>query len=214
MAQRLLEATVKIFDGWGVRHTGLFTFAQSAKHVGLYQKFGYWPRYLTAVMTRTPAAGRVDAPALLWAFTGSQRERPCRRARSSPARSIGDWISRVKSGPCRAAHRRRRVDLQARRLNAFAVCLNGPGSEGARRRVSSSSARPVAVRASGDRFDKLLDACKAFAASRGVTVEAGVNLAREDAYRRMRAPWISMWSHGVSPCSVHMRTDSIGPMPT
>ena len=27
-----------------------------AKHVGLYQKFGYWPRYLTAIMTRTPQA--------------------------------------------------------------------------------------------------------------------------------------------------------------
>src|SRR5580698_9344146 len=54
VAQRLLEATMAIFDKWGVRHTGLFTFAQSAKHVALYQKFGYWPRYLTAIMTRTP----------------------------------------------------------------------------------------------------------------------------------------------------------------
>jgi GNAT superfamily N-acetyltransferase len=41
VAQRLLAATMKIFDGWGVRHTGLFTFPQSARHVGLYQKFGY-----------------------------------------------------------------------------------------------------------------------------------------------------------------------------
>ena len=56
VAQRLLEATMTIFDRWGVRHTGLFTFAHSAKHVGLYQKFGYWPRYLTAIMTRTPEA--------------------------------------------------------------------------------------------------------------------------------------------------------------
>ena len=56
VAQRLLAATMAIFDRWGVRHTGLFTFAQSAKHVALYQKFGYWPRYLTAIMTRTPEA--------------------------------------------------------------------------------------------------------------------------------------------------------------
>ena len=33
VAQRLLEATMTVFDKWGVRHTGLFTFAQSAKHV-------------------------------------------------------------------------------------------------------------------------------------------------------------------------------------
>jgi hypothetical protein len=31
VAQRLLKATMKIFDKWGLRHTGLFTFPQSAK---------------------------------------------------------------------------------------------------------------------------------------------------------------------------------------
>ena len=39
----------------------------------------------------------------------------------------------------------------------------------------------------GNRFDELLDACESFAASRGLTIEAGVNLARVDAFRRMRA---------------------------
>jgi GNAT superfamily N-acetyltransferase len=78
VAQRLLESTMTIFDQWGVRHTGLFTFPQSAKHVGLYQKFGYWPRYLTAIMTRTLKADSAlqanpaNAPALLSAFTKSQ----------------------------------------------------------------------------------------------------------------------------------------------
>src|ERR1700744_6135085 len=51
VAHRLLEATMVIFERWGLRHTGLYTFANSAKHVALYQKFGYWPRYLTAIMT-------------------------------------------------------------------------------------------------------------------------------------------------------------------
>ena len=50
IAQELLKPTMDLFEGWGVRHTGLFTFAASTKHVGLYQKFGFWPRYLTALM--------------------------------------------------------------------------------------------------------------------------------------------------------------------
>jgi hypothetical protein len=37
---------------WHTKHAGLFTFAQSAKHVGLYQKFGFWPRFLTIIMSR------------------------------------------------------------------------------------------------------------------------------------------------------------------
>jgi GNAT superfamily N-acetyltransferase len=33
---RLVGAVTARFDEWGTRHAGLFTFAQSAKHVGLY----------------------------------------------------------------------------------------------------------------------------------------------------------------------------------
>lgn len=39
------------FDAWGTRDTGLFTFAHSAKHVALYQKFGFHARFLTAIMS-------------------------------------------------------------------------------------------------------------------------------------------------------------------
>ncbi len=37
IAQALLTATMDQFDDWGTTHTGLFTFAHSAKHVALYQ---------------------------------------------------------------------------------------------------------------------------------------------------------------------------------
>jgi len=59
IAQHLLDATMDPFTAWGTRHAGLFTFAQSARHVGLYQKYGFWPRFLTAVMTSQvrPSAG-------------------------------------------------------------------------------------------------------------------------------------------------------------
>ena len=35
-AKALLAGTVEQFDVWGTTHSGLFTFAQSAKHVALY----------------------------------------------------------------------------------------------------------------------------------------------------------------------------------
>ena len=53
IAKQLLEPTMNIFDKkWHTRHAGLFTFARSAKHVGLYQKFGFWPRFLTMIMSK------------------------------------------------------------------------------------------------------------------------------------------------------------------
>src|ERR1700676_158879 len=50
IAQQLLRPTMDLFEQWGIRHAGLFTFANSTKHVSLYQKFGFWPRFLTALM--------------------------------------------------------------------------------------------------------------------------------------------------------------------
>src|ERR1700719_3516496 len=50
VGQRLVAAVSDQFENWGTRHAGLFTFAQSAKHVGLYGTFGFHPRFLTAIM--------------------------------------------------------------------------------------------------------------------------------------------------------------------
>jgi GNAT superfamily N-acetyltransferase len=205
VAQRLLEATMTIFDKWGLRHSGLFTFPQSAKHVCLYQKFGYWPRYLTAIMTRTPEANpalqvkRAGAPALLSAFTKVEREQAI-RACWKLTHKIDKGLD--LTGEIRAvlAQRTGDVVLTSTRgvLDAFAVCLNGSGSEGGENTcyIKFGAARGGA--GAGERFDKLLDACEDFAGSRGVIVEAGVNLAREDAYRRMRSHGYRVAMQGVA----------------
>jgi GNAT superfamily N-acetyltransferase len=210
VAQRLLEATMAIFDRWGVRHTGLFTFPQSAKHVGLYQKFGYWPRYLTAIMTHAPEANPslqakpANPPALLSAFTRIQREQAI-RACGKLTHKIDKGLD--LAGEIRAvlAQRTGDVVLTYTRgvLDAFAVCLNGPGSEGGGKTcyVKFGAARGGA--GAGERFDKLLEACEAFASSRGATVEAGVNLAREDAYRRLRAHGYRVAMQGVAMQNPH-----------
>jgi hypothetical protein len=54
-----MEPIMDLFEQWQVRQAGLFTFSHSAKHVGLYQRFGFWPQYLTPVMARlvAPATG-------------------------------------------------------------------------------------------------------------------------------------------------------------
>src|SRR5437588_12202448 len=49
VARRLLDATMPIFDDWGVTHRGLFTFGHSTKHVSLYQRYGFLPRLRTPV---------------------------------------------------------------------------------------------------------------------------------------------------------------------
>jgi GNAT superfamily N-acetyltransferase len=205
VAQRLLEATMAIFERWGLRHTGLFTFAHSAKHVGLYQKFGYWPGYLTAIMTRTPEANRTlqtkgqNAPGLLSIMTKSKREqaiRACGKLTHKIAKGL-DLAGEIRAV---LAQRTGDVVLTYTRglLDAFAVCMTGTGSEGGEQTcyVKFGAARGGA--GAGKRFDKLLDAYEAFASARGLTVEAGMNLAREGAYRRMRSRGYRVALQGVA----------------
>ncbi len=205
VAQRLLEATMSVFDRWGLRHTGLFTFPQSAKHVGLYQKFGYWPRYLTAIMTHTPETNRAplgkraDAPVLLSALTKSQRDQAI-QACGKLTHKIDKGLDLADEMRAVVAQRTGDIVLTYTRsiLDAFAVCLNGSGSEGGEKTcyVKFGAARGGA--GAGERFDKLLGACEAFASSRGAIMEAGVNLAREDAYRRMRSRGYQVTMQGVA----------------
>ena len=57
IAKQLVEAVSGRLDDWGVRHAGLFTFAHSALHLALYQKFGFHARFLTAIMTAPARPG-------------------------------------------------------------------------------------------------------------------------------------------------------------
>ena len=190
VAQQLLTATMKVFDRWGVKHTGLFTFAHSPKHVGLYQKFGYWPGYLTAIMKRAPAAPSLtpanDAkePVLLSSLARTRREqaiKACAKLANQLERGL-DLSDEIRAV---LAHRTGEVILIERRraVDAFAVCMHGAGSEGGGKicYVKFGAAN------SGEQFDRLLDAIDAFALARGAEVEAGVSTACANAFRRMRS---------------------------
>lgn len=199
VGQRLLAATMKVFDDWGVRHTGLYTFAASPKHVHLYQKFGYWPRYLTAILMRTPKQKNYDTPTLLSTLSKPQREKAiaaCRKLTHAIDKGL-DLSDEIRAV---LAQRTGDIVLAGSVLNpdAFAICFNGPGSEGGSKNVYVKFAAARGGAGAEKRFDRVLDAIDAFAASRGALVEAGVNFAREGAYRTLRAHGYRVATQGVA----------------
>jgi GNAT superfamily N-acetyltransferase len=188
VAKSLLEEIMPVFERWGVRHSGLFTFPQSAKHIGLYQKFGYWPQYLTAIMKMTPGPG--EAPLLFSGLDPAGRERVLGQAREL-AESISsglDLTAEIRAAPETV------LVPSGGHLDAFAVCHTGSGSEGG----SGLCYVKFGAARSGAAFDLLLAGIEAFAAQKGVPVEAGVNLAREDAYRRMHTRGYRALAQGVA----------------
>jgi GNAT superfamily N-acetyltransferase len=199
VAQRLMEATLKVFDKWGVRHTGLFTFASSAKHVGLYQKFGYWPQHLTAVLTRTPEPIPARAPELLSALKKAEREEVIAAAvkltnRISKGLDLTEEIRSVlKQGTGDVVLERRRGVL-----NGFAICMTGVGSEGGAKICYIKFGAARDGKNSETHFGRLLEGCEAYAALKGATVEAGTNLARGEAFRHLRSRGYRVTTQGVA----------------
>ncbi|WP_415280671.1 GNAT family N-acetyltransferase [Candidatus Nitrososphaera sp. FF02] len=187
VARHLLDETMGIFEKWQVSHAGLFTFAQSSKHVHLYQKFGFWPRFLTAIMSKPVE----DRPGARWvryselsADGKAQAVEACKsladeiyagldlrmEINSIDSQRLGDTI----------------LTYDGSSLAGFANCHCGAGTE-----TSSGNCYVkfgAARLGSALHFDGLLDACESFAHSQGLShITAGVNTARHGAYKSMIA---------------------------
>jgi GNAT superfamily N-acetyltransferase len=185
IAQRLLDATMELFAAWGTRHVGLFTFAQSAKHVGLYQKYGFWPRFLTAIMsrpvdpdsrsasTRLSGIGDEDLAGVMTAvreltgavYPGLDLSREIQAVR---AQGLGDTVL-IHDGAG---------------LQGVATCHVGAGTEagGGACYVKFGAVRPGP---GAERlFGLLIDACHGLAADLGASVlVAGGNAGRDRAWK-------------------------------
>jgi len=186
IGQRLLGPTMDLFAKWGVREAGLFTFAHSPKHIGLYQKFGFWPRFLTAVMSKS-VEGREASPVKYSALSEADQNRAlvaCRKLTDSiyEGLDVSSEIRAVKEQSLGETLLLWGGDW----LDAFAICHCGESTEAGRDtcfiKFAAVRPGPGADRA----FESLLDGCEALAAKRGFgRLEAGVNLNRSQAYRQM-----------------------------
>jgi GNAT superfamily N-acetyltransferase len=201
IARTLLAPTIALFERWGTRQAGLFTFAQSPKHIALYQRFGFWPQYLTPVMAKsvTPAADAERAAGF------SDLPAHDRTACLAECRALTDAIQPgldLQREIEAAADQRIGETVLVRdegALVAFAVCHAGAGSEAGSESayVKFGAARPGPAAAL--HFDRLLSACEDFARARGAArLVAGVNAARHDAYRVLIARGFHTVLQGVA----------------
>jgi GNAT superfamily N-acetyltransferase len=190
IGQKLLEPALALFNTWGCRHRGLYTYSCSPKHLALYQKFGFWPRFLTAIMSLKVRSRRPQGEVSYYS-RAEPHERP----------GLVKACARLTDAIYPGLDVRREIfSLQTQGLGdtllvwdelglvGFAAVHCGPGSEAGSNAcfIKFGAARP-GPRAS-EYFDRLLYACEDFAASRGAAqLIAGISLARQPAYEQMRA---------------------------
>jgi GNAT superfamily N-acetyltransferase len=187
IAKLLLNSTMEIFSKWKTSAEGLFTFADSPKHVGLYHKFGFSARFLTPVMIHEAMVTGQDYLTFSKLETDKQRNEilgECREIsetlypgldltneiRNVSGKSLGDTVL-LRDGS---------------RLQGFAVCHVGAGTEAGRETCYVKFGAVSRGVRSKDQFPKLVRACLGFAASNGAkNLEAGVNLGRNFAFDEM-----------------------------
>jgi len=187
IARRLLERTMTIFDEWKTSHRGLFTFSHSPKHQALYQKFGFYPRFLTALLRGPISRSKADAPRRCSMLADVERPHWLERQRDVAGSLFPGLDLACEIDGVRANGLGDTVFVEdGERLAGFAVCHVGPGTEAG---SGTCYVKFGAVRGGGIArrdFERLLDACEALGAASGATqLVAGVNLAREGAYRAL-----------------------------
>ena len=187
VGKRLMEPIIKTFSKWGTTHDGLFTFAQSQKHLGLYQRFGFWPRFLTAIMSLPVNPNGQRSLSLFSELSANERQ--------EALIACADLTNEIYPGMNAESELLGVYDQKLgdtvllwdnSKLKALAVCHCGEGSEAGPGgcHVKFGAVRPDEN--AGENFSRLLAACEALAAARGLTkLYAGVNTARSEAYRQM-----------------------------
>jgi len=185
----LMQPIMEKFSEWGTKHDGLFTFPQSPKHIHLYEKFGFFARFLTPIMSKAVAPR--TSPVAHWSTYSRLKE----SEQGEYVAACRDLTNAIYEGldltrEIEAVHAQRLGDtvllIDGLKVIGFAVCHCGEGTEAANGvcYVKFGTVRPGPV--AGQHFTQLLSACEAFAEASSMSrVVAGVNMGCDEAYRHM-----------------------------
>ena len=190
IGQSLMEPVMECFSRWDVTHAGLYTFSHSVKHVGLYQKFGFSPRFLMAIMSKSiePRTAPASSSRLTTLSHADQK------AAIDSCREVTDAIYEgLDVGrEIRAVLEQKLGEVillrDGSKLSGFAVCHFGPGSEAGSGKcyIKFAAAKPGPNEEAA--FASLLASCEAMATKEDLArMLAGVNTSRIEAYRQMLA---------------------------
>ena len=192
------NAAMPFVAGESVRTTpGAF----SAKHVALYQKYGFYARFLTAIMSAPVVPRQIAAG---WSRFSTLNEaqqndglRSCRAVadalcpgldlteeiRATNAQGVGDTVLLEGAGG----------------ILGFAVCHYGPRSEAGAGCCFIKFGAVRDGRSAEKDYLRLLDACEALAVEVGMpNLLAGANMARHEAYRHLVARGFRAEIQGVA----------------
>jgi GNAT superfamily N-acetyltransferase len=187
IASPLIEAAIDLFSEWKTEAEGLYTFAQSPQHLRLYQKFDFWPRFLTVLMSKPaeplsrPHGCALDPGGFTSQASTSHAEYFALTDAVYPGLDLAEDIDGLRAQGLGEVVCLR----EGSQLVALAICHLGPGTEAGSGICYVKFGGVLPGLHAGERFERLLDACTWLASRRGMTkVVLGINTACRDAYLR------------------------------
>ena len=221
IARKLLGTTIKLFDKWNTKHAGLFTYANSLKHIDLYQKFNFWPYGLTVIMSKEISHTPNTNSNLKWSkFSKLINNKEINNTEQNQHKQLKFLNAcRILTGSIYHG-----LDLSIEILSVYkqelgdtillcqnqnsqntniipiglAICHVGPGSEAGSNKcyIKFGAVKPGPE--AGNNFERLLDACEAFAAENEMKdLIAGINTSRYNAYRKMLLKGFRSYMTGI-----------------
>ncbi len=188
IAQQLIEAAIACFERWEVQQMGFFTSSNSPLHLHLYQKFGFYPRFLTALMSKPIQAVNPALHSVRYSELSQQKQAECLESSSELSSTIFRGLNLEREIQVVAALGLGDTVLlwDDTGLVGFAVCHCGKDTEAGSDTcyIKFGVVRPGLAAAKN--FKQLLQACESLGAIQGASrLIGGINTARHEAYQQM-----------------------------
>ena len=200
VASLLMEPVAALLDHWQITQAGLYTFADSAKHRALYEKFGFRARRGIQIMEKIVQADvHCSAP---WSTYGEL----CDGDRATVLQGCRQLTARIYPGldvtpeieSLQAQYLGDTILLGSSAPDGFAACHVGPGSEAGSGHCYIKFGAVSPGRDGRESLRALLQACEQFAARTGATrLTAGVSEARTQVLDELHAAGFAVCLSGI-----------------
>jgi GNAT superfamily N-acetyltransferase len=205
IGSKLMKPVMKCFEEWKVTHSGAMTFANSPKHINLYRKFGYHPRFLIPVMSKKIESKSVTSNSK---FTWSSYSE-CKENQDKYLEGCNQVANTVYTGlnlelEIKAVNKMNYGETvilfdENKEITGFAICHCGIDTEAGNDKCYVKFGTVKANSYSQSNFMNLLKACEKLAIAKGLSVlTGGVNAGRYNAYQSMLSQNFSIDFLGVS----------------
>ena len=190
IAQQLIEAAMQRFQEWGIKQVGLFTFSNSPMHLSLYQKFGFYPRFLNVLVSKKVLPSGKMLQAVRYSQLPEDKRVKFLKCSYEMTSAIYDGLDLGRE--IQSVENLGLGDTvflwDNAELVGFAVCHYGKGTEAGSDicYIRFGAVRPR-LRAR-EIFEQLLQECETLSELQGMSrLIGGMSTARQEAYEKMLA---------------------------